>query len=152
LSNLARRSSLASEHGRGGRRDETRRDLVEHDLEEPEPAREPAVGPLHEEVRDSAVRHPHLDHGPVVVPQELRRPVLFFQRKILSRRSSKNKSFPPLTPSQASKASGKSDSQRIGVLDVGLEGLDGVLELAHRPAAEELMTNRLCVRAEEPLA
>jgi hypothetical protein len=67
------------------------RDLVDHDLEEAERAGELAVDPLHEEVRDGAVRHPHLDHRPVVIPQELRR-------------------------------------QLIGVLDVGLEGLDGVLE------------------------
>jgi hypothetical protein len=50
------------------------RDLVDHDLEEAERAGELAVDPLHEEVRDGAVRHPHLDHRPVVIPQELRRP------------------------------------------------------------------------------
>ena len=47
------------------------RDLVQHDLEEAERAGELAVGPLHEEMRDGAVRHPHLDEGPVVVAQEL---------------------------------------------------------------------------------
>jgi hypothetical protein len=36
---------------------------------------EETVGPLHKEMREGAVRHPYLDHRPVVVPQELRRAV-----------------------------------------------------------------------------
>jgi len=93
-------------------------------------------------MRDGAVGHPHLDDRAVVVPQEFRRPARRSNKKEKKRKQAiqapkrrkvdKDSAFNSSKQRGANRKLCSQDSQLIGVIDVGLEGLDGVLKLAHR--------------------